>query len=80
MKLCRQKPRLGIPGFAIMEMQQIMLGQLGRHYLLNFLEMRRQTCRQKFRNGAQKKVPKPPGLVGVLGPLVEGSGPSLAQT
>ena len=28
----------------------------------------------------QKKVPESPGLVGVFGPLVGGSGPSLAQT
>ena len=47
-----------------LEMQQIMLGQLGRHYLRNFLEMRRKTCRKKFRNGAQKKVPESAGLVG----------------
>ena len=47
-----------------LEMQQIMLGQLGRHYFLNFLEMRRNICREKFRNGAQKKVPESAGLVG----------------
>ena len=47
-----------------LEMQKIMLGQLGRHYFLNFLEMRRTTCRKKFRNGAQKKVPESAGLVG----------------
>ena len=29
----------------------------------NFLEMRRKTCRKKFRNGAQKKVPESAGLV-----------------
>ena len=33
-----------------------------------------------FWNGAQKKVPEPPGLVGGSGPLVGGLGPSLAQT
>ena len=47
-KLCRLKPRLGIPGFE-------SSGQRGRHYFLNFLEMRGKTCRKKFRNGAQKK-------------------------
>ena len=30
----------------------------------HFLEMRRKTCRKKFRNGAQKKVPESAGLVG----------------
>ena len=55
------------------EMPQISSAHRGRHYLLNFLEMRRKTCRKKFRNGAQKKVPESAGLVG-------GSGPSLAQT
>ena len=34
----------------------------------------------KFRNGPQKKVPKPAGLVGDSGALVGGSAPSLAQT
>ena len=50
-----------------------------RHYLLSFLEMRRKTCR-KVPERAQKKVPESAGLVGGSGPLVEGSGPSLAQT
>ena len=47
-----------------LEMQKIMLGQLGRHYFRHFLEMRRISCRKKFRNGAQKKVPESAGLVG----------------
>ena len=47
-----------------LETPQISSGQRGRHYLRNFLEMRRKTCRKKFRNGAQKKVPETAGLVG----------------
>ena len=92
MKLCRQKPRLGIPGEAVnlkclkisymfLEIREITLGQLGRHYFSHFQEMRRKACRTKqIRNGAQKKVPESAGLVGVSGPLVGGSGQSLAQT
>ena len=56
-----------------LETPTITYGQLGRHYFWHFLEMRRTSCRKKFRNGAQKKVPESAGLVG-------GSGPSLAQT
>ena len=48
-------------------MLQISSGQRGRHYLNNFLEMRRKTCRKKFRNGPQKKVPESAGLVGGSG-------------
>ena len=47
-----------------LEMPKISSGQRGRHYWRNFLEMRRTTCRKKFRNGAQKKVRESAGLVG----------------
>ena len=50
------------------EMPQISSGQRGRHYLLDFLKMRRKTCRRKLWNGAQKKVPESAGLVGGSGP------------
>ena len=43
--------------------KKILCGQRGRHYFLNFLDMRRNTRRKKFRNGAQKKVPESVGLV-----------------
>ena len=61
-------------------MQQISSGQRGRHYLRNFLEMRRKTCRKKFRNGAQKKVPESAGLAGTSRPRLESPGHVLAQT
>ena len=47
---------------------------------VGFLVLRRTTCRQEFRNGAQKKVLESAGLVGGSGPLVGSSGQSLAQT
>ena len=56
------------------EIQQIMSGQRGQHNSRNFLEMRRKTCRNKFRNGAQKKNPESAGLVGGPGPSL---GPAL---
>ena len=63
--------------------------QLTQHYLLHLQEtqqiMSTKTltwhswkCEEKL--GPEKKVPESAGLVGVFGPLVEGSGPSLAQT
>ena len=45
-----------------LEMQKIMLGQLGRHYFLNFLEMRRSTRRKKSGMGPRKKVPESASL------------------
>ena len=49
---------------SFLETHKISSGQRGRHYFGNFPEMRRKTCRKKFRNGAQKKVPESAGLVG----------------
>ena len=43
---------------------KVMLGQLGRLYFLNFLEMRQNTCRKQFWYGAQRKVLESAGLVG----------------
>ena len=57
-----------------------MLGRRGRHYLSNFLEMPRISCRKKFRNGAQKKVPESAGLAGRSGPRLGSPSHVLAQT
>ena len=53
---------------------------MGRHYFSNFLEMRRTTCRKKFRNGAQKKVPESAGLAGRSRPRLGSPSHVLAQT
>ena len=65
---------------SFLEMQQISSGQRGRHYLRNFVEMRRTTCRKKFQNGAQKKVSESAGLVGTSRPRLGSPGHTLAQT
>ena len=46
----------------------------------NFLEMRRKTCRKKFRNGAQKKVPESAGLAGRSRHRLGSPSHTLAQT
>ena len=55
------------------------LAFLGRNFR-NFLEMRRKTCRNKFRNGAQKKVPESAGLAGTSRPRLASPGHVLVQT
>ena len=46
-----------------LEMHKMMLAELGRHPFLNFLDMRRKTCRKKSEMGPRKKVPESAGLV-----------------
>ena len=63
-----------------LEISQISSGQRGRRNFRNFLEMRRKTCRKKFRNGAQKKVPETAGLAGRSRPRLGSPSHALAQT
>ena len=96
MKLCRQKRRLGIPGFARNAKSGFeptkfvafpgnasnFVGSAGSTLFEQFPGNAAKNVQKKFRirNGAQKKVPESAGLAGRSRPRLGSPGNVLAQT